>query len=263
MTVALPILSAAGIECCCMPTAILSTHTGGFSGFTYRDLTEDLTAFTDHWATLDLSFSAIYTGFLGSPEQAALVMDFINRLGGDDTLVCVDPAMADGGELYSVFDASMVEAMARLCQKADLLMPNMTEAALLLGQKYTPGPYTKETIEAILKGLAAMGPSKVVLTGVYFDDHNLGAASYDAITGKIDYALDKTESGQFHGTGDIFGSFLVAGLTKGQSLMDATAMAVKLTRHCILRTVMRDTPRREGVDFEGVLPELMHELHLV
>ena len=263
MTVVLPILSAAGIEVVCMPTAVLSTHTGGFEGFTYRDLTEDLPAITEHWKSLDLHFSSIYSGFLGSPEQVDIVSNFMDTFNSDNTLVYVDPVMADEGELYSVFDDHMVDKMRELCEKADLLLPNITEACFLLKQPYQHGPYTRDYIEKIVRGLSDMGPEKVVLTGVYFDNEKLGAACYDRAEDKVEYAFSEKVPGQFHGTGDIFGSFCLAALLNGKSLLDSTQFAVDLTTDCILRTVARETKRREGVDFEGVLPEMMKRLELV
>lgn len=263
MTVVLPILSAAGIEVVCMPTAVLSTHTGGFEGFTYRDLTEDLPAITEHWKSLDLHFSSIYSGFLGSPEQVDIVSNFIDTFNSDNTLVYVDPVMADEGELYSVFDDHMVDKMRELCEKADLLLPNITEACFLLKQPYQHGPYTRDYIEKLVRGLSDMGPEKVVLTGVYFDNEKLGAACYDRAEDKVEYAFSEKVPGQFHGTGDIFGSFCLAALLNGKSLLDSTQFAVDLTTECILRTVARETNRREGVDFEGVLPEMMKRLELV
>lgn len=263
MTVVLPILSAAGIEVVCMPTAVLSTHTGGFEGFTYRDLTEDLPAITEHWKSLDLHFSSIYSGFLGSPEQVDIVSNFMDTFNSDNTLVYVDPVMADEGELYSVFDDHMVDKMRELCEKADLLLPNITEACFLLKQPYQHGPYTRDYIEKLVRGLSDMGPEKVVLTGVYFDNEKLGAACYDRAEDKVEYAFSKKVPGQFHGTGDIFGSFCLAALLNGKSLLDSTQFAVDLTTDCILRTVARETKRREGVDFEGVLPEMMKRLELV
>lgn len=263
MTVVLPILSAAGIEVVCMPTAVLSTHTGGFEGFTYRDLTEDLPAITEHWKSLDLHFSSIYSGFLGSPEQVDIVSNFMDTFNSDNTLVYVDPVMADEGELYSVFDDHMVDKMRELCEKADLLLPNITEACFLLKQPYQHGPYTRDYIEKIVRGLSDMGPEKVVLTGVYFDNEKLGAACYDRAEDKVEYAFSEKVPGQFHGTGDIFGSFCLAALLNGKSLLDSTQFAVDLTTDCILRTVARETNRREGVDFEGVLPEMMKCLELV
>ena len=263
MTVVLPILSAAGIEVVCMPTAVLSTHTGGFEGFTYRDLTEDLPAITEHWKSLDLHFSSIYSGFLGSPEQVDIVSNFMDTFNSDNTLVYVDPVMADEGELYSVFDDHMVDKMRELCEKADLLLPNITEACFLLKQPYQHGPYTRDYIEKIVRGLSDMGPEKVVLTGVYFDNEKLGAACYDRAEDKVEYAFSEKVPGQIHGTGDIFGSFCLAALLNGKSLLDSTQFAVDLTTDCILRTVARETNRREGVDFEGVLPEMMKRLELV
>ncbi|MCB6568106.1 pyridoxamine kinase [Eubacterium limosum] len=263
MTVVLPILSAAGIEVVCMPTAVLSTHTGGFEGFTYRDLTEDLPAITEHWKSLDLHFSSIYSGFLGSPEQVDIVSNFMDTFNSDNTLVYVDPVMADEGELYSVFDDHMVDKMRELCEKADLLLPNITEACFLLKQPYQHGPYTRDYIEKLVRGLSDMGPKKVVLTGVYFDNEKLGAACYDRAEDKVEYAFSAKVPGQFHGTGDIFGSFCLAALLNGKSLLDSTQFAVDLTTDCILRTVARETNRREGVDFEGVLPEMMKRLELV
>ncbi len=263
MTVVLPILSAAGIEVVCMPTAVLSTHTGGFEGFTYRDLTEDLPAITEHWKSLDLHFSSIYSGFLGSPEQVDIVSNFMDTFNSDNTLVYVDPVMADEGELYSVFDDHMVDKMRELCEKADLLLPNITEACFLLKQPYQHGPYTRDYIEKLVRGLSDMGPEKIVLTGVYFDNEKLGAACYDRAEDKVEYAFSEKVPGQFHGTGDIFGSFCLAALLNGKSLLDSTQFAVDLTTDCILRTVARETKRREGVDFEGVLPEMMKRLELV
>lgn len=263
MTVVLPILSAAGIEVVCMPTAVLSTHTGGFEGFTYRDLTEDLPAITEHWKSLDLHFSSIYSGFLGSPEQVDIVSNFMDTFNSDNTLVYVDPVMADEGELYSVFDDHMVDKMRELCEKADLLLPNITEACFLLKQPYQHGSYTRDYIEKLVRGLSDMGPKKVVLTGVYFDNEKLGAACYDRAEDKVEYAFSEKVPGQFHGTGDIFGSFCLAALLNGKSLLDSTQFAVDLTTDCILRTVARETNRREGVDFEGVLPEMMKRLELV
>lgn len=263
MTVALPILSAAGLEACCMPTAILSTHTGDFKGFTYRDLTADLNPFMDHWKAIGLKFDAIYSGFLGSPEQVDSIARFIDLFGGEGTCVCVDPAMADSGRLYSVFDDEMVVQMRRLCAKADLLMPNITEGCLLLDRPYKEGPYEGSDIVDMLRGLSALGPSRIVLTGVYFDGDSLGAACYDAEGDQTEFIMGDFVPGQFHGTGDVFGSFLVSAFLNGWNLHKAVRLAVALTQKAILRTVQRGTPLRDGVDFEGVLPEMITRLGLV
>lgn len=262
MTVVLPILSAAGIEVVCMPTAILSTHTGGFEGFTYRDLTGDLQAIADHWKSLDLKFEAIYSGFLGSNEQMEIVKKFIDDFSDDNTLVYTDPVMADNGELYSIFDDQTVVGMRSLSQKADVLLPNITEATLMLEEPYVEGPYSREYVGDLVKRLADLGPEKVVLTGTYFDDEKLGAACYDKATDSLDFAFSDKVAGQFHGTGDCFGSFCLAGLLNGMTLLKSTQLAVDLTQEAIARTAYRGTPVNAGVDFEGVLPEMIKRLGL-
>ena len=154
LTVALPILSAAGIEACAMPTAILSTHTGGISGYTYRDLTSDMRAFMQHWKSLDIQFDATYSGFLGSFEQLDLVKEFFELFRSKNNLILVDPVMADNGELYRIFQPEFATGMRSLCRKADIIVPNLTEAALLLEESYHPGPYTQAYIEKILKRIS-------------------------------------------------------------------------------------------------------------
>ena len=135
LTVALPIISAMGIEVSVIPTAVLSTHTGGFTGFTYRDLTGDMRPIAEHWNSLGIKFDAIYSGFLGSVEQIDIVTDFIDDFKEKDTVVLVDPAMADGGKMYTVFDMDFAKQMTRLCAKADIIVPNFTEAAFMLGEE--------------------------------------------------------------------------------------------------------------------------------
>ena len=184
LTAALPIISAAGIETTVLPTAVLSTHTGGFTGFTYRDLADDLMPIARHWQTLDLRFDAIYTGFLGSIGQIDLVIELIALLKGEGTRVIVDPVMADHGELYGLFSADFPRGMARLCAVADVIIPNTTEAALLLGRDWTAPPYTEEQVRELCSALTdELGAAAVVLTGVAFDKARLGAASYEADSG--------------------------------------------------------------------------------
>lgn len=209
LTVALPILSAAGIETSALPTAILSTHTGGISGYTYRDLTEDMRPVMKHWKSLDIKFDAIYTGFLGSFEQLDIVKEFFDAFRQEDNLILVDPVMGDNGELYTVFTHEFAAGMRMLCQKADIIVPNLTEAALLLDEPFHPGPYTHAYIESLLRKLGALGPQKVVLTGVYFKEDELGAATYDRTTDTIDYVFTQKIPGYYHGTGDVFASLAI------------------------------------------------------
>jgi pyridoxine kinase len=262
LTVALPIISAAGIECTVLPTAVLSTHTGGFTGFTYRDLTDDIQPIADHWKSLNIHFDAIYTGFLGSFEQLELVGHFFDDFRTKDTVVLVDPVMADNGELYKIFKPEFAAGMSTLCSKADIIVPNLTEAALMLGETYNPGPYTKDYIESLMQRLSALGPGKIVLTGVFFDDAELGAATFDRTSGQVTYSFAKRIPGYYHGTGDVFGSALLAAVLNGFSLGDAAAVAVKFTASAIRKTADAGTDIRFGVNFEQTLPELLKDLKL-
>ena len=264
LTVALPIISAAGVECSVLPTAVLSTHTGGFTGFTYRDLTTDIAPIVRHWKSLKLHFDAIYTGFLGSYEQIDLVSQAFDKLKAEDTLIAVDPVMADNGKLYTIFDASFPQAMKELCGKADLIMPNLTEATLMLDEEYQEGPYTKAYIEELLKRLAAATKTKlIVLTGVYFDNTRLGAATYDVAKNEIRYVLGEKISGSYHGTGDVFGSALIGALMNGKPLDEAVRSAVAFTVRSISWTQKAQTELRYGVNFEANLPSYIQDLGLL
>jgi len=258
LTVALPVISAAGIEVSVIPTAVLSTHTGGFTGFTYRDLTDDILPVVQHWQTLDLKFDAIYSGFLGSFKQIDIMAEVFGKLRTPGNLILVDPVMADNGKLYSIFPSDFPEGMKKLCAYADIIVPNMTEAALLVGDAYHDGPYDKRCIEDILKRLADIGPQRVVLTGVYFDDAELGAAIYDR--GEITYLLSPRIEGYYHGTGDLFASALLAGVLDGLTLADSAGAAIKLTVESIERTRQAGTDVRFGVNFEAGLAGFAAEL---
>lgn len=263
LTVALPILSAAGIETSALPTAVLSTHTGGFSGYTYLDMTGEMRPFMKHWKSLDIRFDAIYSGFLGSFEQLDIVKEFFTGFRGEDTLVMVDPVMADNGELYSIFAPGFASGMKELCSKADIIVPNLTEASLLLEERYNPGPYTRAYIEDLLLKLSKLGPKQIVLTGVYFNDNELGAATYDRTTGVTDYTFVDKVPGYYHGTGDVFASAVLSGLLNGFSLSESAGIAVRYTANSIRRTHRAGTDVRFGVDFEHGFPELLKELKLV
>lgn len=263
LTVALPILSAAGINTGVLPTAVLSTHTGGFTGYTYRDLTEDIQPISQHWQSLGLQFDALYSGFLGSFEQIDLVADLFATFKTPQNLIMVDPVMADEGKLYSIYSPQMAAGMAKLCAKADIVVPNITEACFILNKEYKEGPYTPQYIQELLYDLAELGPKQVVLTGVWFTPEQLGAASYDKETGRIEYAYAPKIEGYFHGTGDVFGSALLAGLLNGRTLPQATQISVEYTQLCIVLTVKEKSERRYGVCFEKALPSLMEKLDLL
>ncbi|AIZ56341.1 pyridoxine kinase [Candidatus Methanoplasma termitum] len=260
LTVALPIISSTGVECTVMPTAVLSTHTGGFTGYTYRDLTEDLIPILDHWKTLDVRFDSIYTGFLGSFEQIDIVSKIFTELKDADTMIIVDPVMADNGELYPIFNKDFPKGMRRLCETADVIIPNITEAALLLGEKYIRGPYSKDYIEGLLRKLGRIGSKKIVLTGVFFDNKRLGAAAYDTEKNEISYSFYDLIPGYYHGTGDVFGSVIVSALMKGLDIKKANALAVEFTAESIKRTREAGTDIRFGVNFEEGLGKLIKKI---
>lgn len=259
LTVALPILSAAGLETSVLPTAVLSTHTGGFTGMTMRDLTDDLPDIYRHWETLDLQFDAIYTGYLGSSRQVALMVELIERFGRRATVV-VDPVMGDDGALYPAMPREMPQLMRQLCEKADIIVPNRTEAALMLGRAYEPEPVDKEEIDRTMERLKHMTDASVVLTGVGLEEGRLGAAVYDAGTGATTYPTARRMPGSYHGTGDVYASALTGAVLRGHSLSDAARIAAKFTQRSIELTVPQGIERRYGVCFELALAAYIQAL---
>ena len=259
LTVALPIISAIGVEAAVVPTAVLSTHTGGFTGFTFRDLSGDIPGIFSHWEKENLHFDAIYTGYLGSFEQIDMMREYILKRD-DNTLAFVDPAMGDNGVLYTGFTPDFAKHMASLCSVADVIVPNLTEASFMLGIDYVESGYDKDYIEDILKKLANLGAKKVVLTGVSFAENELGVAMYDSETGKIFYYFNEKVEAKFHGTGDVFASTCVGALMNGMSLADALKVAVDFVLECIRVTL----PEREkcwySVQFEKAIPYLINKM---
>lgn len=256
LTVALPIISAMGIETAVIPTAVLSTHTGGFKGYTFRDLTGDISGIADHWKSIGLKFNAIYTGYLGSKEQAEIVSKLFDDFSTDDTFIIVDPAMGDSGRLYAGFTDEIVTEMKKLCSKADFIIPNMTEAAFMLGIPYTES-YDEEYVKDLLKRLTELGCSKPVLTGVRFDDKKQGAAAYDSQSGQFYFSFRNNINRIMHGTGDIFASVFTGAVTLGKSLEQALEMAVGFTFDCIEETLPVADEVWYGSCFEPCLGKLI------
>ncbi len=259
LTVALPILSAMDTEACVIPTAVLSTHTGGFSGYTFRDLTEDITPILNHWGKEGFDFDAIYTGYLGSAEQCRLMVDLFHRFGTDDNLIFVDPAMADNGKLYAGFPEDFPQEMRKVCANADVIDPNLTEACLMLGIDYPGKNYTEEWIKDLLKQLCAMGCSTAVLTGVVFGDEQ-GAMAYDSKTDTYTSYFSENLPVSFHGTGDIFSSALCGALVRGQPMERALKTAVDFTVNSIKISAQDPDLPRYGVRFEAALSGLIESL---
>ena len=255
LTVALPVISAMGVETCVLPTAVLSTHTA-FKGFTFRDLTSDISKITAHWKQEKIGFDAIYTGYLGSFEQIELMQQLINDFGGGSTRVIVDPCMGDNGSLYSGFTPDFAKAMAGLCSKADVIVPNLTEASYMLGLPYKAQGYDKEYIEDLVKKLAGLGARRVVLKGVSFDDKKLGIVCYDSQSEKINWYFHEKMPQNFHGTGDIFASVLTGALVRGLSLEEACRLAADFVVASIKATLSHKDYNWYGVDFETPLASL-------
>lgn len=255
LTVALPIVSASGVECCCIPTALLSTHTGGFTGWTFTDLSDSIVPIASHWSELGIGFDAIYSGYLASEAQGKLLEKTIELLRNDDTLVIVDPAMADNGKYYANLDDTMTECFRRLIAKADVITPNITEACFLTGVEYRCAPHDQAFISELIEKLSELGPKVVAITGVSLEAGKVGIVARDNASGKTSIVMNEAREGTFHGSGDVFASAFAALLTRGAALDDALRLAEDFVAACIERTAVRDTPRHYGLDFEGVLPE--------
>lgn len=255
LTVALPILSAAGINTPIIPTAVLSTFVGPFPNFTYRDMTDDIIPVVEHWNDMGFEFDAIYTGFLGSRDQVDVVRKAIRMIKNPETKVYVDPVMGDNGELYSTFGSDFPLEMRKLCGDADIMIPNMTEITQMLDEPFKTGPYSEEYILDLLKRSESLGAKKIVLTGVYFKDDELGTATYDCYTKEVQYIMKERIPGHFHGSGDIFGSGLVSSLVNGWSLYEAVDIAEDLTISSIKRSVENNDNIDHGLNFEEGLNE--------
>lgn len=257
LTVALPILSACGLETCILPSAVLSTHTAGFSGFTVRDLTEDIPAIHKHWEKEGILFDAIYTGYLGSTEQIDYVEDIIKGRIRNGGLAIVDPAMADNGSLYPAFDNTYVEKMKELCFAADIILPNITEACFLTGFPYQDS-YDEAYIDGLLAKLEESGAKTIVLTGVSYRPETTGVIVRE--NSQTSYYEHHRFSKGSHGTGDVYASAFVGALMSGKTTYEAAKIAADYTVLCIERT-QGDPDHWYGVKFETAIPELIQALH--
>lgn len=259
LAAAIPILSAMGFQVCALPTALLSTHTGGFTGFHFRDLTEDMAAILAHWQRLGLRFAAVYSGFLGSPRQMDIVREAVVTVGAGG-LIVVDPVLGDNGSLYPTMDSTMVAAMRQLVAQAHLITPNATEAALLLDEPpalATDGRLDVATIKDWAQRLAACGPCWVVLTGLpSAEPDRTQTVAFDRCTGKFWRVECAYVPASYPGTGDMFASVLTGALLQGDSLPIALDRAVHFVALAIRATFGHGAPEREGVLLERVLQSL-------
>ena len=258
LTVALPIISAMGIEAAILPTAVLSTHTM-FSGFTVKDLTDQIKPITEHWNKEGITFDAMYTGYLGSFEQIDLMKEMADTFCKDGNLLFVDPAMADNGKLYPAFDEAFAKYMATLCARADIIVPNITEACFMLGEEYKE-KYDEAYAKMLLKKLTDLGAKIAILTGVSFEEGTTGVMGYDSVNDEYYHYTHKKQSRSYHGTGDIFSSTCLGGIVRGLSWKDAARIAADYTSESIRLTIEDPKGNDYGVNFEEAVPFLLESL---
>lgn len=257
LTAIIPILSTMGVQVCPFPTAVLSTHTGGFKDFTFIDLTDSMEAYFSHWKKEEIEFDCIYSGFLGSPRQIDIISKFISDFKKEDNLVVVDPVLGDNGSLYQTMDKTMVLKMKELIKRADIITPNLTEAALLLDK-----PFSKHIDENEIKNwllqLSKMGPEIAIITSVLdpAEPNNTNVVAYDRKNMKFWKVSCKYISAFFPGTGDAFASVLIGSLLQGDSLPIALDRSVSFITAAIRSSYGFNYPQREGILIERVLDTL-------
>ncbi len=249
-TVALPLVSACGIECAVLPSAVLSNHTGGFKSWTFADLTPELTNVEKKWIELGIRFDAFYTGYV-CESQIAPILSIMSSCANEGALRIVDPAMADNGKLYAGFAADFPTKMAQLCKGADFILPNLTEAAFLTGSEPKLAGYTQAEIETLIGKLHALGAKGVVLTGVSFEADKLGSAVSDGQS--IQYDFNPRIDRMSHGTGDVYASVFAGALLRGRSPLESAALAADIVCEAIMAT---EPDHWYGVSFERAIPHL-------
>lgn len=254
-TIALPVLSALGSEAVMLPTALLSTHTM-FKNFTFKDLSDQIEPIINHWKSEGVKFDAVYTGYIGSEAQIEQVKNIFKEFKDKDTLIFIDPVMADNGKLYPAFDMNYVKKNAELCACADIIVPNITEACFMTGVEYKE-KYDENYIKLLLDKLNALGAKINLLTGVSLEDGKTGVMGYDNIKGEYYLYQNKRINAVYHGTGDLFSSVCVGEILKGLDWRDAARIAADYTAHTIEVTLESPDKPWYGVNFEETLPELL------
>ena len=252
LAVSLPIISAMGLQCCPLPTAVFSNHTG-YDSFYFTDCTSHMDPYMKEWEKLELHFDGILTGFLGSPEQIGFVCRFMERFKSKDTVTVVDPVMGDDGALYATYSKELAENMTELLKYADILTPNLTEACILTGTEYKPNMNTEELLK-ICETLHAMGPEKIVISGLERGE-DLENFIYEA--GKASLIVREHKTGPCRaGTGDVFASILMADAVRGVPLAESVCGASAFIAKALRRTMELKLPEPDGIAFEEFLWEL-------
>ena len=255
LTIALPVISALGAETVILPTAVLSTHTM-FRNFTCKDLSDQIEPIAAHWKSEGVAFDAIYTGYLGTAEQVDQIKELFRNFRGEDTVIIVDPVMADNGKLYPAFDMDYVKKNAELCAEADIIVPNITEASLMTGMEYRE-EYDESYVKELLARLNELGAGISVLTGVSLEKGKTGVMGYERETGEYYIYQNRRIDAAYHGTGDLFTSTCVGQILRGLNWRDAMRIAADYTAHTIEVTPQNPDKPWYGVDFEATIPELL------
>ena len=258
LTVALPIISAIGVETAVIPTAVLSTHTA-FKNFTFRDLTQDILKISKHWKNENIDFDAIYTGYLGSIEQIEILKSFFKKFKTDNNFIFVDPVMGDNGKLYTGFNQEFALKMKELCKIADIIVPNLTEASYMLEKEYKEN-YSEEEIKEILIELTDLGPENAILTGISFKENRLGVMGYNKKTKEYYSYFREQIPVKYHGTGDVFASTLAGLLTIEKPLEEALKIAVDYVWETINDTYIEKKENAYGVNFETKIQYLINRI---
>ena len=255
LAVILPVLSVMGVQCCPLPGTVLSTHTGGFGPVARTDLTGQVTGTLRHWEQLGLSFDGIYTGYMATTEQIRQAMEAVERLSGSRTQVVVDPVLGDHGRLYASMTEEMTQAMGELCAQAQVITPNLTEAAILLG--LSPDALLDRRGVELAVELSGQGQRSVVVTGITPEPGYTGAVWFDHTTGTSGTTVAMRAPGEYPGTGDLFAAVLTGSLMMGESLERGVSRAAHFIARCASYTAALGTDAREGVLFEPLLPLLL------
>ncbi len=262
LTVVLPILSAKGVQVCPLPTALLSTHTGGYEGFTFLDLSDEIPKIANHWKQIGERFDAVYTGFLGSARQIEIISDFVDnaRAGNPDLIFLADPVMGDDGKKYATYTDEMCALTGKLAEKADIITPNLTEASILLGIEYKEN-FTGAEIREMLSKLSCDGKTSVVITGVIKQSENgktlIGAQYFDKSTGEFGKYFTPRVEKSYPGTGEAFTSVMLGGILSGKSLEQSVCEAAEFVHDAVLATFEAGAETRAGILLEKVLGKLI------
>lgn len=258
LTVALPVISAMGVEAAVLPTAVLSTHTA-FPSPAVQDLTGQMEAFCAHWQQVGVTFDGICAGYLSSPEQAGQVLRLAEQFRKPGSFLLVDPVMGDNGKLYDRITPEFAEKMRHLCARADVIVPNLTEACFLTDTPY-PVEYDEGFIRCLLKKLTDSGCRVAMITGIAYGEDTTGVAGYEGKTDTYRYISHQKLPQSYHGTGDIFCAVCAGALALGKDWQEAASLAGEFTLECIRLTAREPRDKRYGVCFEKALPQLMEKL---